>query len=131
MLQPSAASQGCGDITFGLNCESVAQLRQITFDQRQRPTQLQHQPGVHHVLAGRAQMHIKLGFGITGRDLLAQRLDQWNGGIARSGNRLAEGGEVVMPGLTRSFNRGDSRLRNQPDTRLGPGQRGFEIEHGL
>ena len=36
-----------------------------------------------------------------------------------------------MPGLTGRFNRRDSRLRNQPDPRFGPGQCRFEIKHGL
>ncbi|MCY1248900.1 hypothetical protein D9M72_623840 [compost metagenome] len=76
-------------------------------------------------------MHIALGFGIGGRDLFAQRLDQRNGRITRRGNRLAQRCKVIKPGAASRFNRRDNTRRNQPCLRFGPGQCRFEIEHGL
>ncbi|MNM69574.1 hypothetical protein D3C81_811720 [compost metagenome] len=131
VLQPGAPGQRRSRITLSLGRENLPQLRQIAFDQFQCAAQLQHQAAVHHVLTGRAQMHVALGFGVLRGDLFAQRLDQRNRRIARRGNRLAEGCKVVMPGLTRGHDRRHRRLRNQTDPRFGPGQCRFKIEHGL
>ncbi|MNQ70724.1 hypothetical protein D3C85_853680 [compost metagenome] len=131
MLQPGASGQWRGRVALGLGREGLPQLCQVALDQFQCAAQLQHQAAVHHVLAGRAQMHIALGFGIGGRDLLAQRLDQRNRRVTRRGNRLAQRRKVVKPGAASRFNRRDSTRRNHPDPRFGPGQCRFEIEHGL
>ncbi len=131
MLQPGAPGQRRGDVTPGLGSEGFPQLHQISFDQFQRAAQLQHQAGVHCILAGRAQMHVTLGFGIALGDLLAQRLDQRNRRIPCRGNGLTKRGEVVMLGPTCRFDRRNSRLRNQANPCLGPGQCRFEIKHGL
>ncbi|RMO63602.1 hypothetical protein ALQ38_05522 [Pseudomonas marginalis pv. marginalis] len=131
MLQPGTPSQRHTRITLGLGGKNVAQLRQVRVDQRHRSPQLQYQAGVHHILAGRAQVHIAFGPGIFTGNQLAQRLHQWNRRIARRGNRHAEGIHVIQRGQARLGNRCDGGLGNQPDLGLGPGQPGFKIQHAL
>ncbi len=131
MLQPGSPGQGHVGITLGLHSKHLAQLRQVRFNQRQRLAQLQHQPGVHHILAGRAQVHVTLGAGIFSGNQFAQGLHQWNRRVPRRGNRLTEGVHIVKRSQARLGNRCDGGLRNQPDPGLGPGQRRFEIQHAL
>ena len=131
MLQPGPARQRSCPVTLGLGGKNVPQPRQIMFDQLDRTAQLQHQAGVHHILAGSAQMHITFGAGIFAGDQLAEGLDQGNRRVACGGDGVAEGIYVVERSQAGLGNGRDGRLRDQPDLSLGPGQRRFEIQHAL
>ncbi len=131
LLQPGPPGQRRGRMALGLSRQHLAQTLQVSIDQLPGAAQLQHQAGVHDVLAGCAKMYITFSAGIADGDLLAQRLDQRDRRIAGGGDRFTERGKIVEPGLTGGRNRRDSRLRNQPDPRLRTGQRSFEVEHRL
>ena len=93
--------------------------------------ELEDEPAIHRILACRSEMHEAPGARVVGADERSERGDERNGGIPCLLRPVGELGEVeelraaLPPDALRRLR------RNQPDSRLGPSQRRFEIEHPL
>jgi hypothetical protein len=118
-------------MAFGLRRQALAQTGQILTQQGNRLAQLQHQPGIHGVLAGCAQMHVLFRFGILCSNPLTQGLGQRNRRIARGDDGLRQRDRIIEVSAARGLDRRDSRLRNHPTACLGTRQRRFEVQHAL
>ncbi|MNC35653.1 hypothetical protein D3C75_841440 [compost metagenome] len=131
VLQPGTPHQRCVGVQQGLARQGFGQRGEVSLDQRQCITQLQHQPGIHRILAGGAQVHIAFGLGNTTGDHLAQRLDQRDCRVACRGNGIGERANVKALGLAGRLDRRYRAVRHQAGSSLGTGQGSFEIEHAL
>ncbi|MNZ56905.1 hypothetical protein D3C78_748650 [compost metagenome] len=131
MLQPGATGQGGLCVGLGLAGQGIRQPRQIRFDQCQRRPQLQHQAGVHGILAGGAQVHITLGLRDATGNHLAQRLDQRDRRVTGHRNGFGQRGKVIALGMAGGFDRCHRHLGDNPGGRFGTGQGCFEIKHAL
>jgi hypothetical protein len=97
---------------------------QISVDDDERSTDLQHRGRIHDVLGGRAPMHIAAGFARGLRKLMDQRKD----GIADDLRLVAERVVVDHDGAGRGVD-GLGRLRwNDVEPRLRAGERRFRLK---
>ena len=118
-------------VPFGECGERGGQPREVGCDHRQRAPQLQHEPRIHGVLAGRAPMHKARGLGIAGRDLRRQRPHQGNRRVAGLRRRRGQRVEVELLGAAALADRRGGGVGEQARTRFGARQRRLEVEHRL
>ncbi len=115
-------------LAFRQGGEKPGKLAQVAEDDFVRGLRLQHEPGVGHVLRGRAPVDEAARVPLTERGKLA---DERNEGMPGEVDALAQRVEVdqLRARLTRNLRR--RVRRDEPFRRLRARQRGLEVEPAL
>ena len=131
MLHPGTTGHYRVLIAFSLGGEAVNQLLQQAFRFVQRAAQLQDQPAVDGILAGRPPVNVACRTGILRLHPRGELLHQRNRQVARAGGSQPQGRKIDGRMLAGADDGGDSILRHGAAGCLCADQRRFKIQHPL
>ena len=131
LLHPRASGHRRALVFSGEARQRVRQPGEVGLDQFEGRTKLQHQPGIHRVLAGCTPVDVAGRALVLPSDQGGQRLYHRDGRIAGGRGLAAQRGQVEQFRTALRRDRRRRRFRNHAQSRLGTRERGFEIEHAL
>jgi hypothetical protein len=131
LLEPRPSRHRRGGVKLRVAGRGLRRAGEVTQDLGHRGAELQHEPGVEDVLAGRAPVHVARRVRIRGRHPRREMADEGDGDVARARRFPRYRAQVVVLGPGRGADGRDGGAGDDSDFGFRVREHGLDVEHGL